>query len=50
VIHKIYHKHGKRLRHLDVLNALKLVKGDVDLDIKTLFKDLDGIKEKYLDT
>lgn len=33
VLQKIYQKHGKKLRHLDILNAFKLIKGDVELDI-----------------
>jgi hypothetical protein len=36
VIQKIYHKHAKRLRHLDVLNAFRLIKGDVRLDLPIL--------------
>ena len=36
IISKIYQKHSKRLRHLDVLNALRLIKGDVKLDIEAL--------------
>ena len=47
VIQKVYHAHGKRLRHLDVLNALKLIKGDVRLDLPNLMLDLDQVKEKY---
>lgn len=41
VAQKIYMKHGKRLRHLDILNALKLIKGDVELDVAILMRDLD---------
>ena len=50
VIQKIYHKHGKRLRHIDVLNALKLIKGDVKLDVALLMADLDQVKDKYPET
>lgn len=50
VIQKVYHKHNKRLRHLDVLNALRLIKGDVDLDISLLLRDLDQVKQRYPDT
>ena len=51
VIEKIYNLHGgKVLRHLDVLNALKLIKGDVKLDIKVLLGDLDQLKDKLPDT
>jgi hypothetical protein len=50
VIQKIYHSHAKRLRHLDVLNALKLIKGDVKLDITVLMHDLDEVKERHPDT
>jgi hypothetical protein len=41
----VYQLHGKRLRHLDVLNALKLIKGDVRLDLQTLMFDLDQVKD-----
>eukprot|EP00347_Sterkiella_histriomuscorum_P015287 403357600 len=50
VIQKIYQIHNKTLRHLDVLNALKLIKGDVKLDIKQLTSDLEQVKNKHPDT
>lgn len=50
VIQKVYHKHGKRLRHLDVLNAFRLIKGDVRLDLPILMQDLDMVKEKFAET
>lgn len=50
VIQKIYHKHAKRLRHLDVLNAFRLIKGDVRLDLPMLMADLDQVKEKFVET
>jgi hypothetical protein len=49
IIRKINLKHNKKLRHLEVLNALKVIKGDVKLDLKVLTCDLDLIKSKHLD-
>lgn len=49
VIRKVNLKHNKKLRHLEVLNALKVIKGDVKLDIKVLRSDLDLIKGRYQD-
>ncbi|CDW88447.1 protein far1-related sequence 5-like [Stylonychia lemnae] len=50
VIQKIYQQYQRRLRHLDVLNALKLIKGDVKLDIKQLANDIEAVQQKYPDT
>jgi len=34
----------KKLRHLDVLNALKLIKGEVKLDVEQLKEDFKAFK------
>lgn len=41
---RLYEQTGKKIRHLDTLNALKNIRGDVRLDMKVLNQDLDLLR------
>ena len=49
IIRKIEQRHNKKLKHLDILNALRIIKGDVKLDKELLITDLEQVKTKYSD-
>ena len=42
---KLFEQTGKKIRHLDTLNALKMIRGDVRLDMKVLMNDIDALKK-----
>ena len=45
IMRRLYEQTGKKIRHLDTLNALKNIRGDVRLDMKILNQDLDILKQ-----
>ena len=45
IMRRLYEQTGKKIRHLDTLNALKNIRGDVSLDMKILNQDLDILKQ-----
>jgi hypothetical protein len=46
----LYEQTGKKIRHLDTLNALKQIRGDIRLDMKQLLLDIDNFKKVEPDT
>lgn len=44
IMRRLYEQTGKKIRHLDTLNALKNIRGDVRLDMKVLNQDLDLLR------
>lgn len=50
IIRRIESRHNKKLKHLDILNALKAIKGDVKLDKEVLINDLEAAKTRYHDS
>ena len=44
IMRKLYEQTGKKIRHLDCLNALKNIRGDVRLDMKVLNQDIDILR------
>jgi hypothetical protein len=47
IIKKIEANYKKTLRHLDILNALKIIRGDVKVDINLIQTDLEHLADKY---
>jgi hypothetical protein len=45
IMRRLYEQTGKKIRHLDCLNALKNIRGDVRLDMKVLNQDIDILKQ-----
>lgn len=45
IMRKLFEQTGKKIRHLDTLNALKQIRGDVRLDMKVLMNDIDLLKK-----
>ena len=45
IMRRLYEQTGKKIRHLDTLNALKMIRGDVRLDMKVLMTDIDILKQ-----
>ena len=46
---RLFEQTGKKIRHLDTLNALKSIRGDVRLDMKVLMTDIEMIKRQESD-
>ena len=49
IMRKLYEQTGKKIRHLDTLNALKQIRGDVRLDMKVLMTDIEFLKKHEAD-
>lgn len=45
IMRRLYEQTGKKIRHLDTLNALKNIRGDVRLDMRILNQDLELLKQ-----
>jgi hypothetical protein len=41
IMRRLFEQTGKKIRHLDTLNALKNIRGDVRLDMKVLQQDME---------
>jgi hypothetical protein len=45
IMRKLYEQTSKKIRHLDTLNALRMIRGDVRLDMKVLMSDIEALKK-----
>jgi len=45
IMRKLYEQTGKKIRHLDTLNALRMIRGDIRLDMKVLMSDIEILKK-----
>ena len=45
IMRRLFEQTGKKIRHLDTLNALKSIRGDVRLDMKVLMTDIELLKK-----
>lgn len=49
IMRRLFEQTGKKIRHLDTLNALKQIRGDVRLDMKVLMTDIELLKRQEPD-
>ena len=49
IMRRLFEQTGKKIRHLDTLNALKQIRGDVRLDMKVLMTDIELLKKQEPD-
>lgn len=45
IMRRLFEQTGKKIRHLDTLNALKNIRGDVRLDMKVLQQDIEQLQQ-----